>query len=436
MRSNYSKILQVLLLPALFLLPVRGQIEINPDHEDGIYKTGEKVTWYLRQTGDEPLDSLRYTVKRGGLEVVEQGLISLTDSAAEVSYDFTAPGSVLLVVNWGKTDRFPDRRVGGAVADPGLLQLSASKPKDFEQFWAQKIEALESIPVNARLERVDSLSDGIEYYKITMDNIGGRKIHGQLARPAEGEQFPALLIVQWAGVYPLDPAWVTGRAQQGWLVLDISAHDLPIDRGQVFYREQSSGDLKNYWAIGNDDRDSSYFLGMYLSCYRAASYLSQRSDWNGETLAVMGDSQGGQQSLVTAGLYPGITACMSLVPAGFDMLGPKVGRKGGWPQWYAWSEGKNPDRVHETSRYFDVANFIPSIRCPVLVGVGLLDETCPPEGILAGLNQYQGPKKIMLLPHSGHQNRLGSQVPFQKMRDEVWLPALETEGAIPETALH
>jgi cephalosporin-C deacetylase len=150
----------------------------------------------------------------------------------------------------------------------------------------------------------------------------------------------------------------------------------------------------------------------------------------------MGDSQGGQQAVVTAGLYPGITACMALVPAGFDMLGPEVDRKGGWPQWYDQTEGKDPDRVHRTSRYFDAANFVPSIRCPVLVGIGLLDETCPPEGILAGMNQYQGPKKVMLLPRSGHQNRQGSQVPFQKMRDDVWLPALMEKGSIPESLLY
>ncbi|MGW8314446.1 MAG: acetylxylan esterase [Bacteroidales bacterium] len=436
MHSNYLKILQVLICLVIFLFPVNGQVELTPDHPDGVYSAGDRVTWRVQQTGDEPLDSLRYVLKRGGLEVVEHGLISLTDSVAEISYDFTAPGSVLLVVNWGKKDRFTARRVGGAMADPGLLQLSAPRPEDFEQFWEEKINALESIPVNARLERVDSVADGIEYYKITMNNAGGKTIHGQLARPSKGEKFPALLIVQWAGVYPLDASWVKGRAKDGWLVLDISAHDLPIDREQEFYREQSGGDLKNYWAIGNDDRDSSYFLGMYLSCYRAASYLSHRSDWNGETMAVMGDSQGGQQALVTAGLYPGITACMALVPAGFDMLGPEAGRKGGWPQWYEWTEDKDPARVHVTSRYFDVANFVPSIRCPVLVGVGLLDETCPPEGILAGINQYTGLKKVMLLPHSGHQNRQGSQVPFQKMRDEVWIPALKFGGPVPEEAVH
>jgi len=170
---------------------------------------------------------------------------------------------------------------------------------------------------------------------------------------------------------------------------------------------------------------------MYLSCYRAADYLTQRSDWNGKTLVVMGDSQGGQQTLMTAGFFPGISAALALVPAGFDMLGPEVGRKGGWPQWYGQTDGKDPARVHEASRYFDVANFIPNIKCPVLVGVGLLDETCPPEGILAGLNQLTSPKEVIILPRSGHQDHQGSQQAYRDRREKVWLPALKSGKKAP-----
>ena len=44
-----------------------------------------------------------------------------------------------------------------------------------------------------------------------------------MARPAKGEKFPAMFIPQWAGVYPLEKAWVTDRAKEGWLVLNILA---------------------------------------------------------------------------------------------------------------------------------------------------------------------------------------------------------------------
>jgi cephalosporin-C deacetylase-like acetyl esterase len=425
MRHTLPRFGYTLLVLFIILVQSGAQVEIIPDKPDGVYEVGETVTWTVSKSGDAPLDSLRYTIKKGGLLVIDEGLILLADSTSSIKYSFNAPGSVLLIAEWGRERNYFKRAVGGAVAGIELLNLSAPRPADFTTFWNEKLAELAEVPVNARLNADESGVTGVDYYELLMDHFRGAQIHGQLARPSEGEKFPALLIVQWAGVYPLQKNWAVDRAKDGWLVLNLHPHDLPIHSEPPFYTEQSKGDLKDYWAIGNDDRNTSYFLRMYLSCYRAAEYLAQRPDWNGETMVVMGDSQGGMQALVTAGIYPGITACMALVPAGFDMLGPEMGRKGGWPHWYEWTEGKDPVKVHEASRYFDVANFIPDIKCPVLAGVGLLDETCPPEGILAGLNQLKGPKEVLLLPKSGHQNRDGSQKPYEVRRDEVWLPALK-----------
>lgn len=89
------------------------------------------------------------------------------------------------------------------------------------------------------------------------------------------------------------------------MALNILPHDLPIDQPEYFYENQRAGALKDYGSIGNEDSDTSYFLRMYLSCYRAVEYLRGRSDWNGETLVLMGTSQGGQQTLVTAGAATG-----------------------------------------------------------------------------------------------------------------------------------
>lgn len=315
--------------------------------------------------------------------------------------------------------------------DVSTIQPSAARPADFDDFWAKAIEELQRVPIDARLEPVKVEKPGVRYFKTTFNNVRGKSIRGQLARPLEGERFPALLIVQWAGVYALDQAWVLDRAAEGWLVLNIEAHDLPIDEPPEFYKAQFDGALKDYWAIGNEDRETSYFLPMYLSCYRAADYLSQREDWDRKTLVVMGGSQGGMQALVTAGLHPRITASLAVVPAGCDMLGPTVGRKGGWPQWYEKTSGKDPAKVHAASRYFDVVNFASRINCPVLVGIGLSDDVCPPEGILAAMNQIKSPKEVILMPNAEHQEKEGSHAPYQKRCWDVWLPALRAGKAAP-----
>lgn len=401
-----------------------SQITILPNKPGGVYEVGETVTWRIQMSDTIQLDSVRYEVKKGGLQIVDKGLISFKENEAQISHLFKEPGAILLDIQWaGKEPSWDNQFVGGAVASTDQIKLSADGPADFDEFWKSKIKELKSVPANPVLEKGESSVAGVDYWKINMDNIRGTKIRGQIAKPSEGKKFPALLIVQWAGVYPLQKDWITWKAKNGWLVLNINAHDLPIDKDEQFYKNQSQNELKNYPAIGNEDRNESYFLRMYLSCYRAAQYLTERPDWNGKTLVVMGTSQGGLQALMTAGIHPKITAAMALVPAGFDNLGPEIGRKGGWPQWYSQTENKDAGKVHETSKYYDVANFASRIKCPVLVGVGLLDQVCPPEGILAGLNQVTSPKEVIILPKSAHQDKDGSQDYYIK-RSEEWLREL------------
>src|SRR4028119_1133514 len=258
---------------------------------------------------------------------------------------------------------------------------------------------------------------------ISFNNIRGTKVRGQLARPKKGAKLPALLIVQWAGVYPLNKDWATGRAREGWLTLNVNAHDLPIDAPAEFYKQQADTALKDYPAIGNENRETSYFLRMYLSCYRAADYLASRSDWDGKTLVVMGGSQGGLQAMMIAGLHPKVTAMLANVPAGADQTGPLVGRQPGWPMWYYQTRGKDSAKVIATSKYFDVVNFASRVKCPALVGVGLIDTTCPPHGIAAAFNQLQGPKELLVMERADHQGQNNTQAAYYE-RSTQWLRQL------------
>jgi len=419
-----------LLTGAALLGPCGGraqQIIVTPDHADGVYETGQTIRWRVESIG-ETADSLRYTIKRGGLTEAGTGALALTNGAAVIETKLDEPGTLLVEVSNASSKR----RVGlsGAAVAPGKIKLAAERPADFDAFWEAKVKELQAIPPNPKLEPGAGPA-GVDYWKITMDNIHGSHIHGQIARPQTGEKFPALLIVQWAGVYPLQTNWVTSRAVKGWLALNIEAHDLPIDQPASFYQDQSNGPLRGYPSIGNDDRETSYFLRMYLSCYRAAQYLSERPDWDGKTLVVMGDSQGGMQTLITAGMHPKITAGLALVPAGCDLLGPVAGRRAGWPNWYDNVSGKDPAKVREASRYFDACNFAPRIKCPMLIGLGLIDETCPPAGVLAAANQITSHKEIVILPKSGHQNVRDSQAAFTRRKENAWLPALQLGQAPP-----
>jgi cephalosporin-C deacetylase len=413
-------------------------LKVMPDKVDGIYQPGEAIRWKIEWTGAEPISSADYTIKKGQIKTLGGGRIELSDGVGTLESSLDKPGSLLAEIKVKTADGKEQQGFGGALVAPDKMTPSASRPDDFDDFWAAKISELEAVPAHPQLEAADGGKSGVDYWKITLDNINDTKIHGQLARPKvnrdaqqSASSLPALFIPQWAGVYPLQKAWATDRAAEGWLVLNILAHDLPIDEPESFYHDQSNGPLEDYWAIGNDNRDTSYFLRMYLSCVQACKYLMSRPDWDGKTLVVCGTSQGGQQTLMTAALVPQVTAALALVPAGCDMLGPDVGHRGGWPQWYDQAHGKDPARVHEASRYFDVVNFAPRIKCRVLVGFGLIDQTCPAEGIEEAANQITAPKELVSLPLSEHQEINHSQKPFYDRCYGAWLPALREGKPAP-----
>ena len=411
--------------PLLLATAAPAEFVVTADQADGVYDAGEDVTWTIDWRGDDAPESFDFTLRLDFLNEIESGTFQVGDKPRQVKMVNHPGHTAQIEVTAGEA-----REVVGVIMVPDKVEPVTGEPDDFDAFWAEQVDRIKAIPANAQLEPVETEFGAVEYAKITMDGIDGTKIQGQIAKPAEGDKFPALFIPQWAGVYGLQQDWVLGRAGDGWLVLNILAHDLPIDEPAEFYQQQNEGPLSNYPAIGNDSRETSYFLRMYLSCYQALDYLASRDDWNGEVLVVNGGSQGGMQALVSAALHPQVTAALANVPAGCDMTGPDSGRAPGWPMWYWQAQGKDADAVHQASRYFDVVNFAEDITVPVLVGVGLEDNVCPPAGITAAVNEMAGPVEVVYLPQSGHMNTDNVQAAYYA-REHAWLQSLRDGKAAP-----
>ena len=415
-------------------------LSASTDHPAGLYTRGETVHFQIKADGDLP--PITYDLKSNGAKSLKSGTLKLQDHAASLDFTPDAPGALLLELKAhpaGAPATAKDiKAAAGALICPSEIKPSTPRPDDFDAFWKSKLDDLAKIPANPQLKEVPNIRSGVTYYKITLDNINSTHVQGQLALPAEaaGKKFPALLIVQWAGVYGLDKNTVTSRAAQGFLALNIEAHDLPIDESPAFYKAQSDGPLKNYPGIGGDSRDTCYFLRMVLGCYQAAEYLAHRPDWDGKTLIVTGTSQGGMQTLITAGLHPKISAAAALVPAGCDLTAALAGDGGardpGWPKPNIWTfvKSADPKKVLETFRYFDAVNFTPRIKCPILVGMGLIDTTCPPAGVYAACNQINSPTELVVLPKSEHQDHGGSQARFNQ-RLQAWLSELQKGNPAP-----
>jgi cephalosporin-C deacetylase len=290
-----------------------------------------------------------------------------------------APGAAPAYIG-GNTGRNNGLYAVGAAVAPAKIGLSTPRPDDFDAFWEGKLAAQAKVPINPVLTPVPTDVPGVELNMFALDALGS-KAHGYIAKPAREGKFPALIQLQYAGVYALNARGAAQRAAEGWLFLNVDSHDkLPSD---------PSGNIpQNYQAIGNTDREKSYFLNMYLRDSRALDYLLTRPDWDGKTIVLTGGSMGGQQSLVLAGLRPEkITAVLVCVPAGADTNGDLHGRKAGYPGW----PPDNPEAM-KTALYFDPVNFASRIHAPVMAGMGFIDTISPPAGVWTALNQIPGPK--------------------------------------------
>jgi cephalosporin-C deacetylase-like acetyl esterase len=411
MTRSLSRIVLLLALAAASLsaqrAPIPQQLVFMPYRASGIYEVGETVGWTVTPGATPPSYAYKWTIRRNNAVVLKEGRLDLSTGKAAIEVVGDQPAMIYLAVEAyeplapaGETPRFVGGNTGrntgfyavGAAVAPTKIGPSTPRPTDFDTFWDGKLAAQAKLGINPVLTPVDTDVPGVGVHVFQLDALGS-KARGYVARPVKEGRFPAIVQLQYAGVYALNPRAVAARAAEGWLVVNVDAHDkLPSD---------PSGNIpRNYQAIGNTDREASYFLNMYLRDSRALDYLLTRPDWDGKTIVLTGGSMGGQQSIALAGLRPErISAVLVCVPAGADTNADLHGRKAGYPNW----PSDNPEAM-KTALYFDPVNFAPRIKAPVLASIGFIDTISPPAGIWTMLNQVPGPVEPLPMIESEHDN--------------------------------
>jgi cephalosporin-C deacetylase-like acetyl esterase len=402
---------------------------VTPLKASGIYDLGEQAGWIVSVPPGlpAPIDGYTYSIKKNNVETIKSGRLDLSNGSLTLGVVLKEPAMLYLQID------VPGRRQGpayGAAIAPTGLQPVLPRPRDFDSFWKSKIRLLHRIPVNPKLTPGVSDRDGVDFSTTQMDFLNGEHVYGQLAKPTKPGRYPALLILQWASPpYPLQKNWVVEPASKGFLALNIEPHDVPADAPAAYYRSLPSA-IKSYQSIGQDDRDKSYFLDMYLRDYRAVDYLTHDPEWDGKTLIVMGTSMGGQQTLCVAGLHPQVTHLIVEEPSGCDLNAALHGRQEGYPFFPS-----NDTKVMQAAQYFDCINFAPHIKATSLVAMGFIDTVAPPAGIWTAFNEIRGPKEAAPMIDAPHNNlaTYEQQLPYST-RAAKWLDILAKGGRIDDAA--
>ena len=293
---------------------------------------------------------------------------------------------------------------GGAGADIDTLRQAAPEPADFDAFWAKQKAALAKVPFNAKRVEVPCGNPDVRLYALSVDCTGGMPVTGYLSIPkaAEaGKKFPIHIGAFGYGVgeqfpprHPDDDEIQFKMNAHGFLLREFGGTD-------EYYRTYGDKIMSNGYTYAfdpqqNSNPETSYFRGMILRLIRAIAYTKSLPEWDGKTVHVSGNSQGGAYAIWGGGCGEGVTRVTSTVTGFCDLGAERAGRlRGNWPKI----------KFVEALGYFDSVNFAKRIpaSCRVDIGrAGLGDYTCPPSGLAILWNNLTCPKTMLWMQGSEH----------------------------------
>ena len=273
-------------------------------------------------------------------------------------------------------------------------------PNDFDEFWSGTLDQL----ARASLKPVISpdplrSNDDVQVSNVTYLSFGGLEISAWYSLPTRGEgPFPA--IINFPG-YKSEPPVRRDWGKNGVAVLSVAV------RGKLRSSGEFNPGYPGLLTSGLEHRDLYGYRGVISDCVRGVDFLTSRPEIDPERIYACGSSQGGGLTLITSALRPEIKGGVAGYP--FLCCYPEaMSMFRSYPydelSCYARAYPDQKDQMLETLRYFDAVNFAPRINCPMVVGIALDDEVCPPETSYAAYQALTGHKELWLFPNSGHGN--------------------------------
>lgn len=399
--------------PGATLRAATVKVIVAPDHRDWTYTPGETVHFKVTVTADsEPIDNVTVTYSVGpDMFPGEKKTVPLPLAGMTIDGGTLAEPGFLRCIVTTEVAGHSYRGLATAAFSPEMITPTQAEPADFDAFWAAGKAELAKVPIEARMTLMpDACTSTVDVYHVSFRTAGPKgpvapRIYGILCEPRAPGHYPAVLKVPGAGVRPYfgDP----DLASKGVIVLEIGIHGIPVNLAKEVYDELGVGALYGYQNFNFDNRESYYYHRVYLGCVRANDFLTSQPNWDGKRLLVMGASQGGQLTIVTAALDPRVTALSATHPAYCDVTSELHGRAGGWPHPFMPQAGGAPSLQATpakiaTSAYYDTVNFARRVRVPGYYNWGYNDEVCPPTAAYAAYNQVTAPKTLGITLELGH----------------------------------
>lgn len=377
-------------------------IDIALNNPDGIYKCGDTIKIF-------PTIVVNSRIIFSGqakwqlfdnFTMIDEGKFELGIPGAAINFIAEKPGGYQCKIIITPTDAEELEKMIGVVVDPEEITTNWTIPDDFDQFWERQKTRLAAVPMKAELTPIKAEECNIFDVQITA--IDNTPVSGLFAKPtaAQSANCPAIISLHGAGVRSAGYNDIVQYTAKGFISLNINAHGIPNREAPEYYELQAEK-LEGYPRRNFFDEtpDNIYFINMFLRVKRAIEFMASRPEWDGKNLLLVGGSQGAFQTFAGAYLDDRVTAIATSVAAGSNIA------EGGWP--FSCGEMEKLTKAQRLQQgknapYVDNVSFASKLTIPAAMTVGLIDETCPSNGVYAVYNAYQGPKVIFAGPEMPH----------------------------------
>ena len=268
-----------------------------------------------------------------------------------------------------------------------------------EAFWSETLSELGAVDADVTVEPAPTLS-GREYTtsKISLTSWNDVRLRGWYSVPKDAPRgrLAAVLTVPGYSGSKLIPFHLV---QAGYAVLTL----FPRGQGESI----TEWDLEKATKLTYNltDRDSYYYRGAYCDCVRGIDFLCSQDEIDPERIGMWGRSQGGGLTLTTACLDPRLKAGVAEEPflCNYPVAIENVRTKP-YVELSDYLEAHPEDReaALETLSWYDPMSLAHRITCPVLVNIGMKDETCPYRTIMPVFEKITCQKALMTYPDLAH----------------------------------
>ncbi|MEU9092967.1 acetylxylan esterase [Streptomyces sp. NPDC048428] len=296
---------------------------------------------------------------------------------------------------------FPFDPAHGRTLEDLVAVPAPPAPDDFDDFWRARYEEARKVVTDPELGPVEGERDGVRIHGMTYTSVGGVRLGGWLALPAEG---PA--------AEPVRHGFVIGHGYGGRqepgpdvpLPLPSSAAILPCVRGMGArglvegIPDVSSGHVLH----GIESRDSYVIGDCVADLWCAASALVELVPElaGAGRLGCLGESFGGGLGALALPWDERFGAGQLTVPTfGNHPLRLTLPCTGSGEAVRGYHR-EHPEVV-DVLRYFDAATAAGFVEQPTLVAAALFDPSVPPPGQFAVHNALAGERELLVLP-AGH----------------------------------